>query len=108
MDVRIIARHCTVTDSTREIARSRVARLSRYEPRVNVAEILLSEDGGSKHAEVRVAVPGAAHMQAHAHADTLRSALDRAVARMERQLRRRHGRRRTRRATRTTEASNAL
>jgi putative sigma-54 modulation protein len=107
MDVRITARHCSITDSTREFAETRVSRLTRFEPRVRAAEVLISDDAGSRHAEVKVAVPGASLMQAHGEADSFRAALDRAVDRIERQLRRRHGRRRTHRATRTSEALSA-
>lgn len=108
MDVRITARHCSITDSTRALTDARVSRLTRFEPRVAAADVLFSDDGGSRrHVEMRVSVPGAAVIQAHGEADSFRAALDRAADRLERQLRRRHSRRRSHRAIPTSEALGA-
>jgi putative sigma-54 modulation protein len=99
MDVRITARHCTITDSTRDLARRRVERVTRFQPRATAAEVLFSEESAFKHAELRMTVPGGAQLHAHGEAATFRSALDRAAERLERQLRRRRGRSLDRRAS---------
>jgi len=103
MDVRISARHCTITETTRDFARKRVERMTRFEPRTAVAEILFSEENAFKHVEIRMSVPGGAQMHARGEADTFRSALDRAAERLERQMRRRRTRNTDRRATPATE-----
>ncbi len=104
MDVRISARHCTITDSTRDLARRRVDRVARFEPRASAAEILFSAQNAFKHAEIRMTVPGGVQLHSHGEAESFRSALDRAAERLERQLRRRRGRTRDRRAVPATEA----
>lgn len=92
MDVRITARHCSITDSVREVAQARVARLTRFEPRAAAAEVQFTNDSPAKRVEVRLHVPGAAQFQAHGLGDSFRSALDRSVEHLERQLRRRRAR----------------
>ena len=104
MDVRISARHCTITDNTRDHAQSRVQRVTRFEPRATAAEILFSQENAFKHAEIRVTVPGGSQVQSHGEAETFRSALDRAAERLERQLRRRRGSIRDRRTIPVTQA----
>ncbi len=107
MDVRISARHCTITDSMRDLARRRLERLTRFEPRASAAEVLFSKENAFRHAEIRMSVPGGAQLQSHGEAESFRSALDRAAERLERQLGRRRVRRRERRATPAVEASRA-
>ncbi|MHB1170867.1 MAG: ribosome hibernation-promoting factor, HPF/YfiA family [Longimicrobiales bacterium] len=107
MDVRISARHCTITDSTRDLARRRIERVTRYEPRASAAEVIFSEENTFRQAEVRVTVPGGSQAHAHGEGATFRSALDRAAERLERQLRRRRARSRDRRAAPITEAIQA-
>ncbi len=107
MDVRISARHCTIPESTREVAHTRVARMTRYEPRATAAEVLFSDENAFKHAEIRLNLPGRSQLQAHGEAETFRSALDRALERLDRQLRRRHARVRDHKAVRTADAVQA-
>ena len=107
MDVRINARHCSITDSVREVAHARVSRLTRYEPRAAAAEIQFSEENAFKHVDVRVSVPGAEPMLAHGTGDSFRSALDRSVDRLQRQLRRRRVRVRERHGQRLADQVSA-
>lgn len=107
MDVRINARHCSITDSVREVAHARVSRLKRFEPRAAAAEIQFSEENAFKHADVRVSVPGAEPLQAHGEGDSFRSALDRSVQRLQRQLRRRRARVRERHGPRAVDVAGS-
>ncbi|MGH7445653.1 MAG: ribosome hibernation-promoting factor, HPF/YfiA family [Longimicrobiales bacterium] len=107
MDVRITARHCSITDSVRDIAQTRVSRLSRFEPRITAAEVQFTDENAFKHVEVRLSVPGTAQVQAQGAGDSFRSALDRSVERLERQMRRRHARRGDRRSARTIDTLGA-
>lgn len=104
MDVRISARHCTITETTRELARKRMQRMTRFEPRAAAAEILFSEVNAFKQAEIRLSVPGSAPMHARGEGDTFRSALDRAAERLARQVRRHRTRSTDRRAAPASQA----
>lgn len=107
MDVRITARHCSITDSVRDIAQTRVSRLSRFEPRITAAEVQFSDENALKQVEVRLSVPGTSMVQARGAGDSFRTALDRSVERLERQMRRRHSRRRDWHGERTADALGA-
>ncbi len=91
MDVRLTARHCSISDSLRRRANERLSALGRYEPTLSAADVRLASDHGSPVAEVRLHCRGTA-LQASAGGDTLQLALDAAVERAERQLRRRRDR----------------
>ena len=91
MDVRLTARHCSISDSLRRRATERLEALTRFEPSLSAADVRLASDHGSPVAEVRLHCRGQA-LQASAGGDTLQVALDTAVERAERQLRRRRDR----------------
>lgn len=88
MDVTITARHCTIAGSVRERAEARVARLSRYEPRMSAGHVIFEEEGSERRAEIRVAVDGAPMQVAKGDGDSFRAALDRALDRITRRLKR--------------------
>lgn len=91
MDVRLSARHCSISDTLRRRASERLEALRRYEPTLTAADVRFASDHGSALAEVRLLVRGSA-MQASAAADSFNAAFESAVQRAERQLRRRRAR----------------
>lgn len=91
MDVRLTARHCSISDSLRRRATERLEALTRFEPTLASADVRLASDHGAPVAEVRLLCRGTA-LQASASGETLQVALDTAVERAERQLRRRRAR----------------
>lgn len=103
MQVTITARHCDVPETVRRHAEERVARLTRYEPRLSSADVIFESDHGSIKAELRLLVDGDALLIARGDSNEFRPAVDRALDRARRQLRRRRERRRDHQAVRLSE-----
>ena len=97
MNVTISARHCEIPYSLRNTTQQRVARLSRYNPRVADAEVTYERERVSHEIEIRLAVKGEAPVVARASAPSFRAALARGLERASRQLRRLRDRRVARR-----------
>jgi ribosomal subunit interface protein len=93
MDVRITTRRATVGQTFIRQIEERVARLDRYEPRLQSVSIIMDEDRGRISFEARAEVPGAPPMIARGEGSTERSALDAALQKLRRQLRRRRAKR---------------
>lgn len=98
MDVRITTRRATVGDSFLRYIKERVAKLDRFEPRLQAVDVMVDEDRGKTSVEARADVPGAPPMIARADAGSERTALDGALQKLGRQLRRRRGKRRSHQA----------
>jgi ribosomal subunit interface protein len=92
MDITINARNLNVSDSLRNQAAYRFARLERLDRRLTAATLVFEADRTTKRAEARVAVAGGPPIIGHGEGATLRNALDAALDRMERQLKRRRQR----------------
>ena len=103
MNVSITTRHCSVSERTRAEAQERLQRLTRYEPRLAVAEVEFDDDHGMKQVETRIFVAGSHSIVAHGTGDTFRTALDRSIDRLTRQLKRRRERVRDHKAPKLSE-----
>jgi ribosomal subunit interface protein len=101
MNVTISARHCEIPNSLRTATERRIARLSRYNPRLAEAEVTYEVERVSHEVEIRLAVDGDAPVVARASGTDFRAALARGLDRARRQLRRLRERRRVRSATPT-------
>jgi putative sigma-54 modulation protein len=91
MDMRLTARHCTISDSLRRRVDRRLRALTRFEPTLESADVLFASDHGSPLVELRLHCRGH-RCQATSNGDTLQIAFDGALERAERQLRRRRER----------------
>lgn len=98
MNVTISARHCEIPSSLRSTTHQRVARLSRYNPRLADADVTYERERVSHEVEIRLAVAGEPRLVARASADNFETALERGLERASRQLRRSRERRIMRRA----------
>lgn len=94
MQVIVAARRFDVTDEVRGVVEARVAKLTRFEPRVSRAEVTLLEEKNRWEVELSVSVDRAGLLHAHGEATDLRTAVDRAVDKLERQLKKSRSRRR--------------
>ena len=97
MEITINARHGRLPDSLRNQAEQRLARLERFDRRLNSATRVIDGAPKGHTAEARIAPAGGPPLIAHARAATLRAAIDGALGRVEGQLRRRSERRVARR-----------
>ncbi len=91
MDVRLTARHCSISDTLRRRTTERLEALTRYEPTLAAADVRFASDHGAPLAEVRL-ICRRSTLQASAGGETFQAAIDAAVERAERQLRRRRDR----------------
>lgn len=99
MEVTITARHCTISDSLRARAETRLESLSRYEPRLLSALVSFENDHGAHRVEVRAhAGSGPSILATGGSEDGFQAALDGAIDRLTRQLKRRRARRRDHKA----------
>ena len=98
MNVTISARHCEIPTSLRTTTRQRIARLTRFDPRLSEAEVTFDRERVSHEVEIRLGVEGGPPVVARASADSFRAALGRGLDRASRQLRRFRDRRNARRA----------
>jgi ribosomal subunit interface protein len=88
MDVKITARHCTVSDSVRQRASERLRRLHRYEQRITSAELIFQEEGVVKRAEARLDRAAGPRVIATGSGAAFGPALEQAMDRLARRLRR--------------------
>lgn len=91
MDVKLTARHCSISDALRRRAEERLEALQRYEPTLSTADVRFAMDHGSPTTEVRLLCRRIT-VQASAGGASLQAAFDAAIQRAERQLRRRRER----------------
>jgi ribosomal subunit interface protein len=100
MDLTFTGRGLQVTDEIREVARHKLARLGRMEPRTTRIDLeFIGEHhptlDGVKRIEAALRIPRKTFF-AHAEAPDVPSALDHVSEKLERQLRDHHGKRRSR------------
>ena len=87
MNVMITARHCEVPAPVQQRAEKLMRRMQRFDPRVQVIEVIFEADAGAYHAEARVSIAGGPTVIAQGNERTVRGALDRMADRLQRQLR---------------------
>ena len=100
MNVMITARHCEVPAPVQERAERLMRRMERFDPRVQVIEVIFEADAGAFQAEARVSIAGGPTVIAQGTDRTVRGALDRMVDRLQRQLRKGRDRERNHQADR--------
>ena len=93
MDVRITARHLTLTDSFTEYAHERARKLTKFEPRLTSIDLIFDDDHGAFATEARADVPGVPPLVAKAEHSSKRKSLDSALDKLGRQLKRERSKR---------------
>lgn len=88
MEVRISARHGSISDAIRRQTEARLSRIERFETRPARAEVLFQTERGARKVEAHVTVHGGGQFIAHASAASYNVALDLTVDRLIRQLKR--------------------
>ena len=86
MQTTITARHCEISETLREHARSVVDRLEALAHRPIESAVVFDMDGGKATAELRLHASRGELLVARGEGDDHRSALDRAEAKLRRQL----------------------
>jgi ribosomal subunit interface protein len=86
MQTTITARHCEISETLREHARSVVDRLEALAHRPIESAVVFDTDGGKATAELRLHASRGALLVARGEGDDHRSALDRAEEKLRRQL----------------------
>lgn len=98
MQVIISARHLQTPDSLRRFIDEQFSRLTRFEPRLQRAEVTLVEEKTRRRVEARLSVARGGQVRARAEAEEFRTAVDRVVDKLTRQLKKSRSRRRDRKA----------
>lgn len=93
MRVQIACRHCEVSERLKERAEARVRKLERYEPRVQSAEIVFSEERHVRKVEGILSIAGAEPVVAQGEGGEFREAIDQMTDRLGKILRRAHAQR---------------
>jgi len=88
MRVQITARHCEVPEPVLERARTRLAGLVRYDPRLSGAEVVFDEERHRKRVEVILSVDRREPIVAGGEGTDFQRALDLTLDRASRTLRR--------------------
>jgi ribosomal subunit interface protein len=88
MRVQIAARHCEVPEPVLERARTRIAGLVRYDPRLSSAEVIFDEERHRKRVEVILSVDRREPVVAGGEGTDFQGALDLSLDRASRKLRR--------------------
>lgn len=88
MEVRISARHGSISDAFRRHTEERLRRLERFETRPARADVILEKERGARKVEAHVTVHGGGQFIAHGSAPSYRVALDLTFERLARQLKR--------------------
>jgi ribosomal subunit interface protein len=101
MEITITARHCTVSEASRQRTERRLERLARISPRITSAAAIYEEDRGRRRVEVRMVLPGHGELLARGTGESFPDAVAQAAERLERQLKRLQGRVRARRTAET-------
>ncbi len=104
MEIRITSRHTDLSDALRERTEEVLNKLTKYEPRVSVAEVVFDEGKRSKTVEGIIHVDRGDTVVASGEADEFRPALHQMIERLSRQLRRRHEQKRDHQAQKLSEA----
>ena len=86
MQTTITARHCEISETLREHARSVVDRLEALAHRPIESAVVFDTDGGKATAELRLHASRGELLVARGEGDDHRSALDRAEEKLRRQL----------------------
>jgi len=87
--VKIAAKQCEISDKLRELAESRMQRLTKYHPRVTSADVVFAEVKRSRSVEVVLSIDAGDPVVARAEGEEFRTALDKVLDRLSRILRRR-------------------
>ena len=90
MEVSVTARKFELSESLRQFAEERLARLLRYDSRLLRVAVTLTEEKRGRTAEALAAISGDVDVHAEATAEDFRSALHRVSEKLTRQLKRRH------------------
>ena len=93
MRVQIATRRCDVPRQVLERARSRVEKLTRYDPRLSAADLVFEEERHHRKVEGVFSADGGEPIVARGEGEHFRAALDRMVDRVSRRLRRRRDQR---------------
>ena len=99
MNVRIIARHCTVPDAVVLRAHRRVEGLRRFDPRLLAADIAFERAHDRYCVDILLKVAKTPDVFGRGEAEDLGTALDRAIQKLRRQLVRGREKARDHRAT---------
>lgn len=89
MNLKIAARNCKISDALRKRTETRVARLTKFHPRVTAAEIVFSEVKRTRGVEVILSLDADDPVVARAEGEEFRTALDKVLDRLVRILGRR-------------------
>ena len=88
MKITIKARHMDVTDSIREYAQTKAAKLERFYDRLQTAEVILDRQGDQAVAEVVASAMKKHTFVATQRGPDLYACLDQCLAKVEEQIRR--------------------
>jgi len=86
LEIRIAGKHLHVSDAVRDYANDRIGRLVKYFDGILRVQIVLSEEGETKHAEIVVSLPRGKTTIANATAKTVYAAIDEVHDKAEKQL----------------------
>ncbi len=87
MDVRITTRHTTLPDSLRDRTEELLSKLSKYDGRVSVVEVIFDEEKNSKKIEGILHIDRSDPIVASGEGDDFNEALSQVNDRLRRQLR---------------------
>jgi ribosomal subunit interface protein len=89
MRLQIVARHCDIPTSIRSRTEQLIEKLSRFEPRLQQAEVIFEEERHLKRVEGIVTVDGGEPAVARGEGADFKAAVDEMNERLRRMLRRR-------------------
>ncbi len=89
MRVQIAARHCEVPDTIRNRTTDQLGKLSKYEPRLSLAEVTFEVEKHRKKVDAVLKVDREEPLKAGGEGAEFREAVDQMVDRLSRMLRRR-------------------
>ncbi len=89
MKLKIVARHCEISESLRKRTETRVSGLTKYHRRVTAAEVVFSEIKRTRSVEVILSLDADDPVVARAEGEEFRTALDKVLDRLVRILKRR-------------------
>ncbi len=92
MRIQITARHTDLSEAVRRRAEERLARLTRFEPRLSAVEVVFEEQKQVHRVEAILHVDGVEPLVASSEDTDAKAALDRLTDKLSRRLRRRHDR----------------
>ncbi|MCK5579007.1 MAG: ribosome-associated translation inhibitor RaiA [Planctomycetes bacterium] len=95
--IKITARHTTLTDDLKDYALAKAEKLGKYHRRLNKIEIIINQSKNSFTAEMIISVPRSSPIVGQVTDQSCFAALDFLTDKMERQLTKLKGKARTRR-----------